>query len=73
MDLIGAEVAKVIEDNVDPRFDAIDERFERLEGRVGKIEATMVTKDYLDDKLGKLRGEFVAGGHSPNQQFGHSF
>src|SRR5512133_2953064 len=29
----------------------IDHRFDRLEGRVGKIEATMVTKDYLDDKL----------------------
>ncbi|MFA6306229.1 MAG: hypothetical protein WCV70_00330 [Patescibacteria group bacterium] len=37
----------------------VDERFDRLEGRVGKIEATMVTKDYLDDKLGDLRGDLV--------------
>ena len=44
---------------VDERFDKVDERFDNLEGRVGKIEATMVTKDYLDDKLADLRGDLV--------------
>jgi len=46
-------------DKVDERFDKVDERFDRLEGKVGKIEATMVTKDYLDDKLADLRGDLV--------------
>jgi archaellum component FlaC len=30
-----------------------------LKQRVTRIEATMVTKSYLDDKLADLRGEFV--------------
>jgi len=37
---------------VDGKFEAIDKRFD-------KIEATMVTKDYLDDKLADLRGDLV--------------
>lgn len=58
---------------VDERFDNLEGRFDKLEGRVGKIEgevgslegevvkigATMVTKDYLDDKLADLRGDLV--------------
>jgi hypothetical protein len=59
LDLIGAEVAKVIEDNINPRFDAMDELFDRLESRVDRIEDTMVTKDYLDDKLGQLHGDLI--------------
>ena len=46
-------------DKVDERFDKVDKRFDNLEGRVGKIEATMVTKDYLDEKLADLRGDLV--------------
>lgn len=45
--------------HVEERFDKIDQRFDRLEGRVGKIEASMVTKDYLDEKLADLRGDLV--------------
>lgn len=41
---IGEEVGKVIEQNINPKFDEI-------RGRLDKIEATMVTKTYLDDKL----------------------
>ena len=37
----------------------VDERFDNLEGRVGKIEATMVTKNYLDEKMADLRGDLV--------------
>ncbi|MDD5071648.1 MAG: hypothetical protein PHQ42_02845 [Patescibacteria group bacterium] len=44
---------------VDERFDKVDERFDNLEGRVGKIEATMVTEDYLDEKMADLRGDLV--------------
>jgi len=46
-------------DGVDKRFDGVDKRFDGLESRVTKIEATMVTKDYLDDKLGDLKGDLV--------------
>jgi len=46
-------------DGVDKRFDGVDKRFDGLESRVTKIEATMVTKDYLDDKLGDLKGDIV--------------
>ena len=40
-------------------FDGIGNRFSGLEGKVDKIEATMVTKDYLDEKLADLRGDLV--------------
>lgn len=36
-----------------------ENRFQGLEQRVGRIEALMVTKDYLDDKLADLRGDLV--------------
>jgi len=40
-------------------FHRIDERFDSIDKRLNKIEATMVTKDYLDDKLADLRGDLV--------------
>ncbi|MBI5135680.1 hypothetical protein HZA86_05640 [Candidatus Uhrbacteria bacterium] len=64
--LIGQEVAKVIEDNVNPQFESANQQFKKIDGqfrevhqRLNKIEATMVTKDYLDEKLGDLRGDLV--------------
>ena len=39
-------------DNVQEKFNKVDERFE-------KIETTMVTKDYLDEKLSDLRDDLV--------------
>jgi len=54
-------------DGVDQRFLAIDQRFvsadkrvDGLESRLGRIEATMVTKSYLDGKRGDLKGDMVA-------------
>ena len=69
---IGVEMARVIEDNIDPRFDAVEHRLDGVEGRLGRVEgrldgvegrlggveSAMVTKSYLDDKLADLRGEF---------------
>jgi len=55
---IGEEMGKVLEQNVMPQFEFMHEKFEDLDGRLTKVEATMVTKDYLDDKLADLRGEF---------------
>ena len=37
----------------------VDKQFIEVGERFNKIEATMVTKDYLDDKLGDLRGDLV--------------
>lgn len=52
---VGQEELRVGQDELHEMFQEfathVDQRFDRLEGRVGKIEATMVTKDYLDDKL----------------------
>jgi hypothetical protein len=41
--------------NVYQKFADIDERFNVLEKRAEKIEAQMVTKYYLDEKLADLR------------------
>lgn len=49
---IGEELGKVIEQNVTPTLDDLDRR-------VAKIEAEMVTKSYLDDKLADLEGGMV--------------
>ena len=44
---------------VDEKFVKVDEKFVKVGERFNKIEATMVTKDYLDDKLADLRGDLV--------------
>jgi len=46
------EVIQVFATHVDGRFDGIEQR-------LTKVEATMVTKDYLDDKLADLRGDLT--------------
>ena|SRR3989338_5539156 len=46
-------------DGIDKRFVGIDKRFEKIEGDISTIKSTMVTKDYLDDKLADLRGDLV--------------
>ncbi|MBU1131785.1 hypothetical protein KKC32_00845 [Patescibacteria group bacterium] len=46
-------------DQVDEKFKSVDERFDSLDSRLKKVESTMVTKDYLDDKLADLRGDLV--------------
>lgn len=38
----------------------VDNRFDSIERRVTKIEATMVTKDYLDDKLANIHSDIIA-------------
>ncbi len=41
------------------RFDGVESRIGGVESRLDKIESTMVTKDYLDEKLADLRGDLV--------------
>lgn len=38
----------------------VDARFGFVEKRLTRLEALMVTKDYLDEKLWDLRGDMVA-------------
>lgn len=46
-------------EKIDERFEKADERFEKIESRLDRIENTMVTKDYLDKKLGELEGRLI--------------
>ncbi len=46
-------------DKLEGKFDGLENKFDKLDKRVIKIEATMVTKDYLDEKLADLRGDLV--------------
>lgn len=38
-------------ERVEGRLERVEGRLEKVEGKVNRIEGTMVTKDYLDDKL----------------------
>ena len=46
-------------DKIDGRMDKIDGRMDKIDGRMDKIESTMVTKDYLDEKLADLKGDIT--------------
>lgn len=46
-------------ENMERRFEQIDKRFDGLELRITRVEATMVTKSYLDDKLADLKGDMI--------------
>ena len=37
----------------------VEKRFEDVDKRFNRIEALMVTKDYLDEKMADLRGDMV--------------
>ncbi len=54
---IGEEMGRVIEDNVNPQFEAVRTRLDALESDLVSVKASMVTKDYLDEKLGKVNGK----------------
>ena len=40
--------------------ESVDRRFDDHEIRITRIEATMVTKDYLDIKMAQMRGELIS-------------
>ena len=52
---------------VDKRFDGVDKRFDGIDKRLNKIEATMVTKDYLDDKFADFKAELSDTGGKAEQ------
>lgn len=47
-------------ESIDSRFGSIGSRFDKIDRRFDRIESQMVTKDYLDNKLGDLRGDLIA-------------
>jgi hypothetical protein len=55
--LFNSSFAQIWEHNLEPAFSGLINRMDTLEKRVDGIENKMVTKDYLDKKLGLLRGE----------------
>ncbi|MBU1203312.1 hypothetical protein KKH39_04710 [Patescibacteria group bacterium] len=46
-------------EKIDQRFEKIDQRFEKIDQRLNKIETTMVSKEYLDEKLLDLKGDLI--------------
>ena len=53
------EVINEIFTQMDGKISQMDGKISQMDGRLTKIEATMVTKDYLDEKLADLRGDMV--------------
>lgn len=58
----------VTKDQFEKRLAGIDGRLTGVEGRLTRIETTMVTKDYLDDKLGDLRGDLILLARKQNKK-----
>lgn len=46
--------------HTDGQFSSIDEQFEKVHSEIATIKSSMVTKDYLDDKLSDLKGELIS-------------
>lgn len=44
-------------DNMDQRLNSMDKRLDSMDKRLVRVENSMVTKSYLNDKLADLRGE----------------
>jgi hypothetical protein len=57
-------------DSMDNRLDSMDNRLGNMDGRLTAVEATMVTKDYLDEKLADLRGDLVVLVRKEDNKFG---
>src|SRR3989338_237606 len=47
----------------------VEHRFQRLENRIAKVEATMVTKDYLDQRLFDLKTDTMTVVRREDQRF----
>ena len=46
-------------DGIDGRLEGIDRRLDGTDGRLGRIEATMVTRDFLEDRLADFRASLA--------------
>ena len=56
---IRKEFGEVIEQNIAPVLDNMDKRLGKVEKGLKIVRATMVTKDYFDDRLADLRGDII--------------
>ncbi|MDO8626619.1 MAG: hypothetical protein Q7K39_04205 [Candidatus Magasanikbacteria bacterium] len=52
------ETVRFIKDNAVTKQE-FSEKIEKLDNRLTKVESQMVTKEYLDKKLGNLKGDLV--------------
>ena len=55
-------------DGVDKRFDGVDKEIVGIKNQLNKIEASMVTKPYLDDKLAELEGSVIVRQRKEDQK-----
>lgn len=46
-------------DNIDRRFIGLETEMKSMNKRLNRVEALMVTKDYLDEKFSDFRGDVV--------------
>jgi hypothetical protein len=53
------DVAIAVNKGFDESEGKMNDRFDEVERRLTKVEANMVTRDYLDDKMTDLRGDLV--------------
>ncbi len=53
------EAIQVFSDATDEQFRSVDEQFGSFNLRIMRLESQMVTKDYLDEKMGGLRGDMI--------------
>lgn len=62
IDSVHKEISRDIADFaavVGGEFEKVYSRLDDVESKVGRMESTMVTKDYLDEKIGEVRGDFT--------------
>ena len=55
-------------DAVDERLDGVDKRLDEMHVRLRTVEATMVTKSYLDEKLADLKGDLIVKLRKTNEK-----
>lgn len=53
------EAINAFANHTEKRFDGLENKIDGLDKRVTKIETTMVTKDFLEEKLADFRGDMV--------------
>ncbi len=57
VDEVVGQVGEMIEENVLPQIETVRTGLESVNTRLTRVEATMVTKDYLDEKLAPVNGK----------------
>ncbi len=53
------DTLQILSTQNDAHFNAIDTRLDAIESQTNQIESSMITKDYLDQKINSLRGDTI--------------